>query len=260
MLDGSYHRMATARRARLVLAIATRPPNWSISGSLRNWGAPPDSVIAVAMLTAPIALARSIAPKAATQSCGPGRPANGNIVLSEFSVKAAPTAKLAEAKPIGLHKPMATFAQDGFPIANAIDNNPGTGWALSPQLGKSHSALFEVKEVIKNEAGTTFTVTMSMQFGQQHTIGKFRLSATNDKQPRLADGVPENVRKLLAIPADKRSPALSAELIALHRNQDGEYRRLQAAVGLSPVPDKRTTGAQDVAWALINSPAFLFNH
>ena len=30
-----------------------------------------------------------------------------------------------------LTRPQATFSQDGFAIANAIDNNPATGWAVS---------------------------------------------------------------------------------------------------------------------------------
>ena len=91
---------------------------------------------------------------------GPGRADNGNIVLHEFKVRAAPTDKPMDVKPVPLHKAVATFSQDGFPIANAIDGNPATGWALVPQFGKTHSALFEVKEPVKNEKGTTFTITI----------------------------------------------------------------------------------------------------
>ena len=159
-----------------------------------------------------------------------------------------------------MHKAQADFAQEGWAIGGAIDNNPATGWAVLPQFGKAHSALFEVKDAVKNEKGTTFTVTLSMQYGQKHTIGKFRLSATSDKEPKLADGVPENLRKLLAVPADKRTDAQKAELRNLHRSKDAEYARLAGTVALPPPADKRVTGAQDLAWALINSPAFLFNH
>jgi len=191
---------------------------------------------------------------------GPGRAQNGNFVLNEFTVKAASADKPADAKPVALHKAQADFSQEGWKVDGAIDGNPATGWAVLPEFGKPHSALFEVKNVVKNEQGTTFTVTMSMQYGQQHTIGKFRLSATSDKAPKLADGVPENVRKLVSIPADQRTDAQKAELRNLHRSKDAEYARLAGTVSLPPPSDRRVTGAQDLAWALINSPAFLFNH
>ena len=43
---------------------------------------------------------------------------------------------------------------------------------------------------------------------------------------------------------------------------DADWKRLSQIVAEHPRPpaDKRVLGAQDLAWALINTPAFLFNH
>ncbi len=191
---------------------------------------------------------------------GPGRADNGNFVLQEFTVKAADSDKPTLIKPVALHKAVATLSQPTFEVGNAIDNNPTTGWAIANGIANSQSALFEVKEAIKSETGTTFTVTFSMQFGQKHTLGKFRVSATNDVQPKLADGVPANLRALLAIPSEKRTEAQKTELRNTHRARDGEYLRLAGTIALPPPADKRVTGAQDLAWALINTEGFLFNH
>ena len=47
----------------------------------------------------------------------------------------------------------------------------------------------------------------------------------------------------------------------IHASTDTELPRLQRAVAELVIPaDARALGAQDLAWALINSPAFLFNH
>ena len=54
--------------------MATSPPNWIISGSFSNCGAPPDIEIAVAIDTALRTAATSVAAKAATQSDGWGTP------------------------------------------------------------------------------------------------------------------------------------------------------------------------------------------
>src|SRR5262249_5610993 len=57
-------------------------------------------------------------------SKGPGRADNGNFVLNEFTVRAMTSGKGADAKPVELHKAVADFSQEGFPVGNAIDNNP----------------------------------------------------------------------------------------------------------------------------------------
>jgi hypothetical protein len=206
------------------------------------------------------AIRLEVLPDASLPAKGPGRADNGNFVLSELTVTAAPTDKPMQSKVVALHKAVATFEQEGLPIGNVIDNNPATGWAILPRAGQPTSALFEVKEVIKNEKGMTFTIKLSQQFGTKHTIGKFRMSATSDKEPKLADGVPANIRNLLAIAPEKRTDAQKTELRNYHRSRDAEFQRLAALIAIPPPKDKRVTGAQDLAWALINTPDFLFNH
>jgi hypothetical protein len=193
---------------------------------------------------------------------GPGRAPNGNFVLNEFKLSVTPAAGDGKARPVALHKAQATFSQESYPVANAIDGNPGSGWAIAPQYGKSNAALFELKEPLAAEAGVKLTFTLEQNFpGREHNLGKFRLSVTGDPLPRLTDALPPEVAALLATPPEKRTPAQKARLTELHREQDPEYQRLKASLGATPLPaDHRILGGQDLMWALINNPAFLFNH
>jgi len=190
---------------------------------------------------------------------GPGRAPNGNFVLSEFRVTSEPLGGAAKVQT--LHKPQATLSQDSFPIANAIDGQTTTGWAIANGIGKDQVALFEFKEPITSEAGTKLIIMLDQQFGQQHNIGKFRLSITDAAVPRLTEALPADLAAILETPADQRTPDQKAKLAQLHREQDPEYRKLQSAVtGNAPPADPRILGGQDLMWALINNPAFLFNH
>jgi hypothetical protein len=192
---------------------------------------------------------------------GPGRAPNGNFVLNEFTVEAAKPGE--KPQKIKLIRPQADFSQDQCPIANVIDNNPETGWAIAPQLGKNHVAVFEAQQSFGFPEGTTITVTMLQKFnGKQHNVGKFRIAVTMTRPPVLLQGqTPANISKLLDVPADKRTPEQKATVLNHYRSIDAELIRLQKRVAEFPVPpDARTLGAQDLAWALINSPAFLFNH
>ena len=193
---------------------------------------------------------------------GPGRAQNGNFVLNEFKLDWIKTGEQGKPKNVKLIRPQATFAQDQFPIANAVDNNPETGWAISPQFGKANIAAFELAGKIGTTEGTTLNVTMLQKFGTNHTIGKFRISVTTVKPPvQLQGTVPENIVKLVEVPKDKRSPQQEEGIANYVRSIDQELARLQRAVGENPAPPSpRVLGAQDLAWALINSPAFLFNH
>jgi hypothetical protein len=193
---------------------------------------------------------------------GPGR-AGGNFVLNEIRVKAADQKTPEKAQKVVLQKALADFSQNGFNVAAAIDNNPQTGWAISPQVGKAHVAIFELRKPINNPNGTILTIELDQQFtGKLHNLGRFRLSVTTAKPPvQLNGGIPDAILKLLDIAPEQRTPEQKGALALHYRSIDSELARLGQALADLPRPtDKRLLGAQDLAWALLNSPAFLFNH
>jgi hypothetical protein len=192
---------------------------------------------------------------------GPGRASDGNFVLNEFRVTMASPADPKKAARVELHNPQATFSQEGFLVGHAIDNNPATGWAVAPVFGKTHMAVFEVKKPFGDAKGTTLTFSLDQVFNSKvHTIGRFRLSVTTAKPPITIHNLPDNISHALAVAPDKRTPEQKAVLANYYRSIDRELPRLQQAVAEHYVPpDARAIGAQDLAWALINNDAFLFN-
>ena len=235
---------------------------------------------------------------------GSGRASDGNFVLTEFAVKAAPKADPKQVKPVALQNAQADFSQAAFAVATAIDGRPndgGKGWAVSPVTNATHWATFETKEPVGFEGGTVLTFTLDHKFnGNTYQLGRFRISVTTAPKPGLS--LSEELKALLvSAPAD-RSDAQKAALTKYVRSVDEELKKKTQAVAESkqplpidpkltelrerlavvsrPIPadpkliqlrndvvqstqqlaNKRLTAAQDLAWALINSPAFLFNH
>jgi hypothetical protein len=190
---------------------------------------------------------------------GPGRASNGNFVLNEFKLSFTPAGE-KKAKPIALKNAQADFSQADWAVSGAIDNNPASGWAIAPEFGKAHTAYFELATPLQLPPGATLTATMLQQFGQQHTLGRFRLSLTTSKTLSLK-GPPAAIAKILGVESTKRTPQQKAELTNYYRSLDPELSRLRQLVQEHPMPvDKRLPGAQDLAWAFINAKAFQFNH
>ncbi len=218
------------------------------------------TVEATTKLTRITAIRLEVLPDDRLPGKGPGRSPTGNFVLNEFKLTAEPLGM--PAKPVALTKAQATFSQPMYAVAGAIDGNPTSGWAISGATGKAQTAMFEFKEPVIGEVGMKLTILMEQQFaGKEHNLGKFRLSVTGDSVPRLSDELPKELADLLGTPLDKRTPAQKAKLLQMHRTQDPEYQRLQAALTSVPLPaDTRVLGGQDLMWALINNPALLFNH
>lgn len=166
---------------------------------------------------------------------GPGRAPNGNFVLTRFLLTAAPKASPASTTKLKLVRPRATFEQIGFPVGNAInsdDQRDRTGWAIGPQTGRPQTATFFTESPVGVEGGTVLTFVFDHQFGQQHAMGKFRLSVNADANAAEAPVVPEPVLAIVRTPAEKRTAEQKAQLANYYRDIDpqaaAERARLDA--------------------------------
>jgi hypothetical protein len=243
-------------------AVLTKQADGSLLASGKNPYPEKYTVTAATKVSGITGIRLELLTDAALPNRGPGRAPNGNFVLNEFKVQAAAGGDVSKARPVALHKAAADFSQDGYPVASAIDGNPKSGWAVVPAVSQRHVAVFETREPITSTSGVTLIFTLDQRYeGKDHNIGRFRLSVTTAKSPVPLDGEPDSIARILALAVEKRSPAQKSELMQYYRGMDEEWAKIaeQAARHTRP-GDKRLLGAQDLAWALLNSPAFLFNH
>jgi hypothetical protein len=100
-------------------------------------------------------------------------------VLSEITVTAQPKDGSAPAQAVKLMKAEADFSQEKFPVANAIDGNPKTGWAIAnpgQETNVRRVAKFHLEKPAGFAGGTRFLVTLEHTQGKQLALGSFRLS------------------------------------------------------------------------------------
>jgi mono/diheme cytochrome c family protein len=204
----------------------TRQPDGSYLASGTN---PAEDTITITLksdLAGITAFRLEVLPDKSLPAQGPGRVAHGNFVLSEFRV----TSEFGGAEPVPVifGRTATDFAQDGWPVAAAIDGNTKTGWAIAPQYGRTHAALFETASSIAS-AGTKLTFTLDQQYGSQHTIGRFRLLATTAARPVRLDGLPDDLLPILALAVTDRTAEQRSKLSAYYVSIDAEMIRLRKA-------------------------------
>ena len=151
---------------------------------------------------------------------------------------------------VGLHKANQSFAQKDFSAGLTIDgkSDDKKGWAISPQVGRTQVAIYETKAELGMAGGTLLKITLAQDFGGMHTLGNFRIAATNSPRPVKLLSLPDDLVKILKISAEKRTLDQRYRLMTEYLKGDKDFQQ-----------KIRLGGVQDIAWALANSPAFLFN-
>ncbi|MCB9881552.1 MAG: DUF1553 domain-containing protein [Planctomycetes bacterium] len=177
---------------------------------------------------------------------GPGRAENGNFVLSQLHLTAVSAQDPTQSRKVAFGHASADFSQTDWDVSGAL--RPDRGWAVMPRFGAAHEAVFEATEDFGYEGGTLLVFQLDMNFGGAHTLGRFRLGVTHDARPVRYHGLPEDVAMILALPREERSTEQNEAFFRFYVSQDATMRERI-----------RLYAAQDVAWALAMSPAFLFN-
>lgn len=159
------------------------------------------------------ALRLEVLPDDSHPAKGPGRAANGNFVLNEFTVTAGE-------KRVEWSSVTATHSQKDYAIAGAADGNPQTGWAILNQTGRDNAAVFEARSDLGEPGHGDLVISMQQNYGGAHTIGKFRISVTVSPRPVRAgseNGLPKNVSEIAAIDRAQRTETQRQELAAYFR-------------------------------------------
>ena len=175
---------------------------------------------------------------------GPGRASNGNFALTDFQISVRPLENSTELNQtqIKLIRANATFEQNGLPVAAAIDDNPSSAWAVDPEFGKSHAAVFSAAEPFGFEQGTAVTVTLKFNLNSQHSIGRPRLTVSRqiDSPAVVSGGLSETIQELLKKPIEQLTSDQLAHVLDWYKPQDDEWKALEerraAILATAPKP------------------------
>jgi hypothetical protein len=161
---------------------------------------------------------------------GPGRADNGNFVLGQIVVDGH-----------RLNSANADHSQVNFNAADALLTRQGSGWAISPQMGKPHEAVFGFAQPLESDA--EISLELVQDYGDKHVIGRFRLQAISGDQRPLPDSLralaPEQTAELEQHFFSRVHPLTSRLISELTESQ--KRNRIEARVLKQRLNDPRPT-------------------
>ena len=127
----------------------------------------------------------------------------GDFFLSEISLSSG-------GLPAPFKEATASNPKARKDAAAAIDGDPQTGWSINGGQGHEQAAVFRLATPLQ----TTGEITVTMVFERYYAagLGRFRISATTDPRPIVAQPVPFDIEPLLLIPDDQRKPEQTERL------------------------------------------------
>jgi len=166
---------------------------------------------------------------------GPGRADNGNFSLTDFRVTAKPLAGGAGA-PVKLSAGKFSFQQNATNLstASSVDADKTSGWAIDPQIGKDHAAVFEFGEPVGFPGGTELVFEFEYNNNVHHAIGRPRLAVTTRPAPVGFDGEAKGQAIVELCETLRAGGALDAaapeRAVATYARLDAEALKRRAAV------------------------------
>jgi uncharacterized membrane protein/mono/diheme cytochrome c family protein len=181
-------------------------------------------------------------PDDTTPDKGVGRSPHANIVLTSF--RAANLKEGAPPAPVQLLQALADFEQVRgeapgglWAVEDSLRADGKSGWAIKPQEHRAHAAIFRLRRPVQRSDGAAavrLRVVLGQEYGNKHTIGRFRVAATSDEQPLSAKPISQDIDAILSVaPADRTAEQGErlgtyfrsiAPSLASQRDQLGELR------------------------------------
>jgi len=167
---------------------------------------------------------------------GPGRAPNGNFALSDFNVSVTPfdaANKPTKAQPVKLKTVRSSFDQKGLPALATIDADKKSSWAIDPQFGKNHQAVYELDKPLELPYGGEWLVSLDFNGNNFHNLGKLRLSLTSMAlAPLEVQPLPEKTQLAIAkLKSGEKITALElSELGVWYRTKDEDWQKLNKKV------------------------------
>jgi mono/diheme cytochrome c family protein len=147
---------------------------------------------------------------------GPGRQDNGNLHLSEIRVGLRTRSEPEKTTWLPLQNASADFNQQDWGIARAIDGNTLTAWGIHPAVGKSHEAVFEIKQPMA-AGDAQIVIELDQLHGARHLIGRVRVSLTEKAHPVSVPQLPLDLLAIVARAPAERNATEQQRLFEFHR-------------------------------------------
>jgi hypothetical protein len=127
-------------------------------------------------------------------------------------------------------KATADWEQQYYRAEHAVDRNPKTGWAIGPKFGQPHFLIAELAEPLSLKDGAKLGFRFDSYHGNNHTIGRLRLSVTSERDSTALWPIPTDVAAVLALPAPKRTPEQQRLLAAHYRAVSPTIRKIEREI------------------------------
>lgn len=166
---------------------------------------------------------------------GLSRSESSNFVLTDFQVNLRRANGTDRPESIKFLASMADFEQGTHLISKAIDDDPKSGWAVfnDQDMTRPREAVFTFANSLKLGDGDELEVVLAQQsIHENHTMGRFRLSLTSNKQPTLMS-VDANLETALETDKSQRNAEQQQLLLSAHLNTDPAFTDLQRRVILA---------------------------
>jgi Protein of unknown function (DUF1549)/Protein of unknown function (DUF1553)/Planctomycete cytochrome C len=167
---------------------------------------------------------------------GPGLAGNGNFVLTavEFYL---------DDELLPLSSAFSTHAQPNYPVANLIDGNPGTGWAINVAAGSTtvmnseHTAWLNLGRVVA-AGGKKLRIVLKHELNNDYNLGRFQLAwssqvAESASDPKLLEAIriaPQERSKEQREYVETAFAAVDAE----YKSANERINSLRQTIGLGP--------------------------